>query len=115
MHEFSLAGEVLKLAESEAIKNKAVSVSEINIEIGNLSGVEAEAFESAMKIVAENSVLENTVINIIRIRGKGICGICNKEYEMDRRIDTCPECHELPSEIRGGKEFRVVSLLVEKE
>ena len=29
---------------------------------------------------------------------------------MNQRMDTCPECGSFPSEIRGGNEFRVVSL-----
>lgn len=115
MHEFSLAGEVIELARYEAEKNNAIAVSEINIEIGNLSGVEADAFESALGILSENSILEKAKINILKISGKGICPSCKREFEMNKRIDTCPECNEFPSEIKGGKEFRVVSLLIEKD
>jgi hydrogenase nickel incorporation protein HypA/HybF len=115
MHEFSLAGEVIKLAEYEAEKNNALSVSEITIEVGNMSGVEAEAFESALGVLREKSILEKAFINIIKIKGKGICPSCKKEFEMKNRVDTCPECHEFPSEINGGYEFRVVSLLIEQE
>jgi hydrogenase nickel incorporation protein HypA/HybF len=115
MHEFSLAGEVIRLARYEAEKNDAISVSEITIEVGNLSGVEADAFESALGILAEKTILEKSVIKIVRINGRGICPACKKEFEMNRRIDTCPECNQFPSEIRGGKELRVVSLLIEKE
>jgi hydrogenase nickel incorporation protein HypA/HybF len=115
MHEFSLAGEVIRLARYEAEKNNAIAVSEITIEIGNLNGVEVDAFESALGILAEKTILEKSLINIVRINGRGICPVCKREFEMNRRIDTCPECHELPSEIKGGKEFRVLSLLIEKE
>jgi Zn finger protein HypA/HybF involved in hydrogenase expression len=30
-------------------------------------------------------------------------------------MDTCPECNSFPSEIKGGNEFRVVSLMIEEE
>ena len=115
MHEFSLAGEVVKLAEHEARLNDALSVSEITIEVGNLSGVEAEAFESALRILSEKSLLADALINIVRIRGKGICLSCRKEFDMETRIDTCPDCHEFPSQVNGGHEFRVLSILIEKE
>jgi hydrogenase nickel incorporation protein HypA/HybF len=115
MHEFSLAGEVIRLAEFEAKKNNARSVSDITIEVGNMSGVEAEAFETALCLLSEGSVLDKACINIVRLKGKGICIACNQEFEMNRRIDTCPECHSFPSEIRGGNEFRVVSLMIEEE
>jgi Zn finger protein HypA/HybF involved in hydrogenase expression len=49
------------------------------------------------------------------MKGKGICNTCNKEFEMNQRIDTCPGCNSFPSEIKGGNEFRVVSLMIEEE
>ena len=82
MHEFSLATEVIKIAESEAVKNKALAVSEITIEVGNLSGIEAEAFESALGLISEGSILEKARLNIVKT---------------------------------SGKEFRVVSLMIEEE
>jgi hydrogenase nickel insertion protein HypA len=82
MHEFSLATEVIKIAASEAEKNKALAVSEITIEIGNFSGIEPEAFESALGLISEGSVLEKARLNIVKT---------------------------------SGKEFRVVSLMIEEE
>ena len=115
MHEFSLAGEVIKLAEVEAVKNKALKVSEITIEVGDFSGVQTEAFRSALEILSEGTMLEKTRLNIVRKKGKGICSACEKEFEMNQRIDTCPECNSFPSEIKEGYEFRVVSLLIDEE
>jgi hydrogenase nickel incorporation protein HypA/HybF len=115
MHEFSLAEEVLKIARQEAEKNKALAVSEITIEVGNMSGIEPDAFKSALGLLSDGSILENACINILRIKGKGICVTCGKEFEMDRRVDTCPICNSFPSEIKGGNEFRVVSLIIEEE
>ncbi len=115
MHEFSLATEVIKLAECEAKKNKALAVSEITIEVGNFSGVEVEAFKSALDLISEGSILEKSRLNIIKTKGKGICPVCDKEFEMDQRFDSCPQCNSFPSEITGGNEFRVVSLLIEEE
>jgi hydrogenase nickel incorporation protein HypA/HybF len=115
MHEFSLAVEVIKLAQQEAEKNLASSVSEITIEVGNISGVEAEAFESALRILSEGSLLEKTCLNIVKRMGKGMCIACDNDFEMNHRMDTCPKCGSYPSEIRGGREFRVVSLVIEEE
>jgi hydrogenase nickel incorporation protein HypA/HybF len=113
MHEFSLAVEVIKLTQKEAEKTKALAVSEITIEVGNMSGVEAEPFESALRLLTEGTILEKAWLNIIKIKGKGKCNACEMEFEMNQRMDTCPECGSFPSEITGGKEFRVVSLLIE--
>ncbi|MBK6962974.1 MAG: hydrogenase maturation nickel metallochaperone HypA [Bacteroidales bacterium] len=113
MHEFSLALEVISLAEREAEKNKVNAVQEISIEVGDLSGVEADAFESALELLVKDSILENAEIRIVRTAGKGKCIACNQEFEMSHRMAVCPKCLCFPSEISGGEEFRVLSLLVE--
>jgi hydrogenase nickel incorporation protein HypA/HybF len=113
MHEFSLAIEVINLAQREAEKNMAGSIQEITIEVGDLSGVEADAFESALELLVKDSILENSTINIVRISGKGKCNACDIEFEMNQRMATCPKCQCFPSKISGGEEFRVVSLMVE--
>jgi len=116
MHEYSLAEEVIRIAQSEAEKNDAVLISEITIEAGKLSGVDPEAFESALRLLSEGTLLEGAEIRIVRISGRGICPGCNLEFELDKRFDTCPRCNLFPSEIKGGREFRIASIvIVEKE
>ena len=113
MHELSLALEVIDLAEREAKKNEVKVVREILIEIGDLSGVEADAFELALDLLVKDSILENAAKQIIHTPGKGRCTACDLEFEMKQMLSTCPECHCYPSEIRGGREFRVVSMVGE--
>ena len=113
MHEFSMAIEVIDLARREAEKNKAETIQEITIEVGDLSGVEADAFESALSLLIKDSILSEAIVNILRIPGKGRCNSCEYDFEMNHRMATCPKCQCFPSEIKGGDEFRVMSLLVE--
>jgi hydrogenase nickel incorporation protein HypA/HybF len=113
MHEFSLATEVIRLAELEAEKAAAVSVQEITIEVGDLSGVEADAFETALGLLSKDSVLDNSTIKIIKTPGKGKCISCDVEFEMNYRMATCPKCSAFPSEVNGGSEFRVLSLVID--
>ncbi len=113
MHEFSMAVEVINLVQREAKKRMSVSIQEIKIEVGQLSGVDAEAFSSALKLLVKDSILDQAYINIIRTPGIGKCNNCNHEFEMVHRMSTCPKCECFPSEFSGGQEFRVVSLLVE--
>jgi len=112
MHEFSLALEVVSLAGRELARQEARSIMEIIIEVGDLSGVEADAFESALGLLTRDSVLENAGIRIRRTQGTGKCIGCNLEFVMHNRMDACPQCNCFPSEITGGKEFRVVSMKV---
>jgi len=110
MHELSLAMEVIELAQREAGKNGVSSVGEVVIEVGDLSGVEAEAFQSALEMLVRDTLLERAMISVIRTPGHGRCNACNLEFEMKSRMDTCRECGCFPSEISGGEEFRLVSI-----
>jgi hydrogenase nickel incorporation protein HypA/HybF len=111
MHELSLAMEVIALAQREAAKNKVIAIREIVIEVGHLSGVEADAFQSALELLVRDTILEEALINLTRTPGKGKCSACNMEFEMNMRLDTCPKCGCFPSEISGGQEFRLVSMV----
>jgi hydrogenase nickel incorporation protein HypA/HybF len=113
MHELSLATEVINLAEREAKKAIALSIREITIEVGDLSGVEADAFEAALGLISRDSVLDKSRIRIIMTPGKGRCIACNYEFEMNHRMATCPKCKAFPSEVHGGQEFRVLSMEIE--
>jgi hydrogenase nickel incorporation protein HypA/HybF len=113
MHELSLAMEVIRIAERESERIPSAAIKEISIEVGDLSGVEADAFQSALELLTSDSVLDGASINIIRTSGTGICNSCNKEFEMHSFMAACPDCLAFPSVIKGGKEFRVVSLVVD--
>ena len=112
MHELSLALEVIGLAQGEADKNGISVILEILIEVGTLSGVEADAFELALNLAVKDSILENTSIHITRTPGKGKCKTCDLEFEVEQLLTPCPGCQGYPSEVSGGSEFRVVSMVV---
>ena len=113
MHELSLALEVLDLATKETRKNNVSSVLEMEIEVGTLSGVEAETFQSALEMIVKGTLLENSMIQINRKPAIGSCYDCNNDFEMSERMAKCPVCRSYPSKITGGEEFRIVSILVE--
>jgi hydrogenase nickel incorporation protein HypA/HybF len=113
MHEFSLAQDVVEIAAREAEKHKVTRILELEIEVGVLSGVEPDTFQTALEMISEGTLISDTLIKIIRKPGKGICQTCHKEFEMKDRLTLCPGCDNFPSEISGGLEFRVISILAE--
>ena len=113
MHELSLAMETIELVTREAEKTGVSLIQEIVIEVGCLSGVEADAFEFALELMVKGSLLENAIIRLIRTPGKGKCTACDLEFIMNQRLDTCPECNSFPAEISGGENFMILSMVVE--
>jgi len=110
MHELSLATEVIELASREAGKNDITSLSGIVIEVGDLSGVEADIFQSALEMIVKDTILEHAVVQLVRTPGKGFCNACKREFEMHDRMGFCDVCGSFPSVISGGQEFRVLSI-----
>jgi hydrogenase nickel incorporation protein HypA/HybF len=113
MHELSLAMEVIKIAERESEKIPEAVIREISIEVGDLSGVEADAFQSALELLSKDSVLDKAALLIKKTAGTGFCNSCGKEFEMHSMIAACPQCNSFPSVVNGGREFRVISILVD--
>jgi hydrogenase nickel incorporation protein HypA/HybF len=111
MHEFSLAEEVIRIVEKEAEKHRLTGVAEIVIEVGDLSGVEADAFEFSLGILAKGTMIESSVIRLIRTGGRGFCKECDLEFEMGSLLYACPGCGFFVREIRAGREFRIVSII----
>ena len=58
MHELSIAMNVIEIADEYAAKANATVVKEIEIEVGELSGVVLDALEFAMEVAVKNTILE---------------------------------------------------------
>ena len=110
MHEMSIVLGIVKIAETEAQKAGVLKFAAIDLEIGNLAGVEWEALDFAWEAVVKGSVLENTEKRVHKIKGEARCLECEKEFEMNYFYDTCPHCGSYFKDILKGRELRVKSL-----
>jgi len=57
MHEFSIALNILEIAESTAMQHEASGISEVEVEVGDAAGVNIEALEFAWESAAGSSPL----------------------------------------------------------
>jgi len=113
MHEFSLALNIIDIATEYAIKENAVEVREVEIEVGELSGVVREALEFALESAVKGTLLEKAECRIRIIKGQVRCNHCHFEFEAENLYTECPECHSFSVEILKGKELRVASIVIE--
>jgi hydrogenase nickel incorporation protein HypA/HybF len=113
MHELSIATNIFDIAGEYAEKAKAKAVLEIEIEVGELSGVVIEALEFAMENIEKSRVLKNAKWNINKIPGKVLCQNCHYEFDTDDFYTACPKCGEYRQEIVQGRELRVKSITVD--
>lgn len=112
MHELSIVMSIIGIAEKEAEKINAADIEEIELEIGELCGVEMSAFDFAWEQAVKSTLLAGAVKKVNHIAGQGSCLDCNAIFPMQQLYEPCPVCGGHFINIQKGKELRVKSLLV---
>lgn len=112
MHELSIVMSIVDIATQQTQKAEANEVEEIELVIGELSGIEMYSFDFAWKQGIKNSVLEFAVLKMARPKGIGQCMDCETLFQMNQLFDACPSCGSHFVAIQQGKEMKVKSLVV---
>ena len=112
MHELSIIASIVDIAEEQVKKAGAQRVDSIELEIGELAGVEWSALEFAWGVGVQQSVLDGAEWHLHRIPGEACCSECGKNFTMNALFDPCPACGSFFNEILKGKELRVKTLTV---
>jgi len=113
MHELSITLNILNIAEENARILNAVIVHEIEVDIGELSGVDYDALQFAMQCSEKSKLLENAKLVINKIPAKARCNTCNNEFDISDFFAECPECNSLEHDIYQGKELRIRSIKID--
>lgn len=112
MHELSIVMSIVEIAEQQAQKANAVAIEEIELDIGELSGVETQAFDFAWQQAIKNTVLQDAKRVINHIPGEALCMECDAVFPVHQLYDACPVCGKHFISIQKGKELKVKSLVV---
>lgn len=112
MHEMSLMESVLEIACETAVRNGAVKVKSIRLDVGMLSHVDPEALIFCYDAIRRGSIAEDAELKISRIAGEGWCRDCAKTVPMTERFDLCPECGQCQIEMTAGDEMKIRDLEV---
>lgn len=112
MHEFSVMIQIVDSVLEAAAKHDAKRVEEVDLEIGEFTMLGEEQMRFAYEVLAKDTVLQGSKLNIRSVKGRVRCGSCGYEGEMSILEDMphkvvpvleCPNCHE-PAEITAGRE-----------
>ncbi len=113
MHELTIITNILNIVEENARLHNAFVVHEIELEIGELAGVEFDALEFAIEHSHKSEILKNVKFNIKRITPLVRCIDCRNEYETAEYISQCRKCNSFRNEIIKGNELRINSFRME--
>jgi hydrogenase nickel incorporation protein HypA/HybF len=112
MHELSIMMSIVETAEEKVKEHRAHSVESIDLVIGDLAGVDAQALDFAWNAAVKNTVLQSAKRNIIFVPAKAKCLECDCEFEIKELDAECPLCGEHLLQITQGKELQIKSLVL---
>lgn len=107
MHEMSLAEGVLQLIEDAARKQEFTKVLAVWLEVGQLSGAEAEAMRFCFDAVTRGSIADGARLEIEATPGAGWCMQCAATVALGEVFGACPQCGTHQVQVTGGTELRV--------
>jgi hydrogenase nickel incorporation protein HypA/HybF len=110
MHELSIAVNIVEIVEEHLAAAKAVSAAEVELDIGNSSGVVIEALQFALEEAVKKTSMANAKIIINEIPSQAKCLSCSNEFIPDDIITPCPKCGHLFAEIISGKEMKIKAI-----
>jgi hydrogenase nickel incorporation protein HypA/HybF len=110
MHEFSIALSIVDIAADTAEKNHLSAVHEVEVEIGQMSGVIPEALEFAWESARVNTLVAKAALKIRLVELEVRCRACGHCHKPDGLYTSCPGCGEVQPDILSGKELRVISI-----
>lgn len=114
MHELSVCQALIDQVETIARTRGARRVITINLEIGPLSGVEAQLLRHAYPLAAQGTVAEDAELRIhvggVRVR----CSRCRSETDTPSNRLVCRACGDWRVEVVSGDELVLARVELEK-
>ncbi len=114
MHEFSIAMNIIEIAEEEARKAEASKITSLTLDVGMMAGIEFYALDTAMEMAVKDTMLEKADVNVNKITAIARCTQCHHEFQISEITDPCPKCNSLFSDVISGKEMKISSITVEQ-
>ncbi|HOK39877.1 MAG TPA: hydrogenase maturation nickel metallochaperone HypA [bacterium] len=117
MHEFSICSNLFNILNNEIkekynLENK--KINSINIVIGKLNWIFPDIFEDCFKIIAKDTIFQNTKLNIISQPAIIKCIECSNEFEITEPIFICNKCYSNNIEIITGNQLYIESIDIEE-
>lgn len=113
MHELSIAQSIVEIVEEEAIKNNVSNVTEVEIEVGTLSGIEPDALEFAWEVANMDGVAKGSKLNIRKIQAHARCSECKNEFDVENFFEACPRCGNAWFDVIRGREMKIIAIVAE--
>ena len=110
MHEVGIAESVIDIVERTAREHGLAAVCRVVLEIGGLSGVDAQSLEFALSVLTPGTLLDGAEIELLEPANLLRCRLCGSDYEARAEQTDCPGCGAADFEVIRGREMLVMSV-----
>ena len=113
VHELGITQSIVDIAEQTASEQNAQKVLSVTVEIGDLSGVIADAVEFCFEACIQGTWLADSKLVIKRIPGHARCNDCGAEMEIDNMTFSCSTCGSYSLQRTRGEELNIKEVEIE--
>ena len=112
VHEMAIAQSVLDIVLDECRRHGIATVERIAVQVGALAAVVPDALTFCFQVVAQGTPAEKAVLDIETVPVVMRCPLCGELFEMEDRLDVCPQCGPVVSGLSliSGREMTVMSI-----
>jgi hydrogenase nickel incorporation protein HypA/HybF len=110
MHELGITRNIVAIVADAA---RGRRVTRVTVEVGQLSGVMAEAMAFCFDVVAEGTALEGATLEIREVPGRARCNACGAEFLTPNLFTACA-CGSRDATRTGGDELKVKAMELEE-
>lgn len=110
MHEMSIAAALIDQVLSIAEENDLVHIDRVEIEVGALRLVVAEALETAFSVMSDGTRAQGALLVQTEKKGVAECRECGHRFEPLIDSYLCPHCDRADVEIVAGRDIILSSL-----
>jgi hydrogenase nickel incorporation protein HypA/HybF len=103
MHELGITQNIVAIASENAQGNQ---VKRVTIEIGKLSAIMPDAVQFCFSVCSAGTLVENAILEIIEVPGKGKCRQCGAEIFLDVPFGICG-CGSVELDVISGQELKI--------
>ena len=107
MHEIGIVREALKTVEAYALENEIEKVSQIVMQVGEVSLVVPQYLEEIYPVVVEGTQFADTKLVIEIIPGFAECEDCDEIYNIVACEGICPECGSQRKAVLSGRDCTI--------
>jgi len=113
VHELAITQSIFDIALETAKSAQAKKITSININVGELSGVETDCISFYFDALKKDSIAEEAVLNFSLEPAELRCRDCQATFKTKDIPWLCPGCRSASIEITGGRDCYVDNIEVE--